>query len=215
MDYIDSLQVDGWQSLQAAAREAMASKQQFAAWLEQLTIARRECMRSVFGKILARMKDTGFDENGLEFSILWPYESGAKHCVKVPPEDDQEWFLVLKDKEWSAIFAVATNMCLETPSYRYRKIPAAPWDGAKMLSTFVLPNISGIVPSTAENRPGKEWQIKHLEWYWNGEVGGKVRFSAWKVPDAATELKFPRSRFHRVPRRFWSLLPRTSQALVH
>ncbi|KAH6889436.1 hypothetical protein B0T10DRAFT_487973 [Thelonectria olida] len=207
MAYINSLRMDGWPQLQAAAMEAMASKDQFATWSEQLTSAQLRCMQDVFSRLLVCLKDTGFDKNGLEFSILWPYESDARFCVKVPPEEDHEWCQMLKDKEWSATFAVATNLCLEAPAYRCRQMAAGEWRGAKMLSTFMLPSLVGINPSTTKHRPGEAWQIEHDKRYWNGKVGEKVQFLARKKHNPVTKLEIQRNRLEIVPKRFWSLLP--------
>lgn len=207
MPYVDSLRVDGWVSLQAVAKDAMTSKHKFAAWSEQLTLAELKCMQNVFSRLLQCLKDTGFDSNGLEFSILCPYESDARFCLKVRPEHDHEWCEMLKDKEWCATFAVATNRCLEAPLHKCRQKKASEWEGVRLLSTHMLPSLAGINPSAVKFRPGSAWKIEHDKRYWNGKIGEKVQFVARKKNDEVTKLEYQRNRLDLVPKRFWSLLP--------
>ncbi|RSL92213.1 hypothetical protein CEP52_013946 [Fusarium oligoseptatum] len=102
MDYVGSLSVKGWKDLKGLAKDAMESKERFAKWSDELTDEQRTCVQNVFWHVLNRLKDTGFDEDGDQFSILWPYESDANRCVKVKPRNEHEWLTVLEDKEWSA-----------------------------------------------------------------------------------------------------------------
>ncbi|KAI9148867.1 LOW QUALITY PROTEIN: Glycogen synthase kinase 1 [Paramyrothecium foliicola] len=207
MPYVDSLRIDGWVKLQTAAREAMVSKQRFAAWSGQLSSDQLKCMQNVFSRVLLCLKDTGFDSNGLEFSLLCPYDSETRFCFKVRAEDDHEWCEMLKDKEWSATFAVATNRCLEVPLHHCRQMETAMWDGIKLLSTHMLPSLAGINPSTVRSLPGGAWQIEHDKRYWNGKIGEKVQFLARKDHNKTTKLEYQRNRLDLVPKRFWSLLP--------
>ncbi|KJZ68254.1 hypothetical protein HIM_12358 [Hirsutella minnesotensis 3608] len=204
MNYVGSLKIAGWERLRADAMVAMASKQQFATWSEQLKPEQWKCMQDVFGKLLMRLKDTGFDENGTQFSILWPCGLGANRCVSFPPDGDQGWCRMLKDEEWTATFAVATNLCLETPSCKCRNTEAAGWRGGKMLSTFVLPSFTGINPSTVTNHPATTWQVEHGKWYWIGKIGG-LRVSARKIPDEVTELELSRNLSNMVSKLLRSL----------
>lgn len=209
MGYIHSLRIDGWSELQAAATAAMISTENFRAWSETLTLPELKCMQTVFSKTLTCLKDTGFDKTGLSFAILWPNDSDARFCVKVPSEGDHEWCEMLKDTAWSATFAVATNRCIEAgSSHKCRQAKAAEWCGAKVLVTSMLPSLFGISPSTVKQLPGTQWQIEHDKRYWNGGVGQKVQFRAEKENTAAiARLGIERNKLQGMPKRFWSMLP--------
>ncbi|RSL88571.1 hypothetical protein CEP51_001657 [Fusarium floridanum] len=193
MNYVDSLHVKGWKDLREAAKEAMESKERFAKWSDELTDTQRKCVQDVFWHVLNRLKDTGFDVDGDQFSILWPYRSDANRCVKVKPRHDHEWLTVLEDKEWSATFAVATNLCLATTKHRCRGEKKAQWPGVKTLSTSMWLLHSSQDPPSDGNHSGVERQIENERWYWNGEKNSRTWFSAQKSNGAIAELGFKNS----------------------
>ncbi|RSL67642.1 hypothetical protein CEP53_002914 [Fusarium sp. AF-6] len=192
MDYVGSLSVKGWKDLKGAAKDAMESKERFAKWSDELTDEQRTCVQNVFWHVLNRLKDTGFDEDGDQFSILWPYKSDANRCVKVKPQREDEWLTVLEDKEWSATFAVATNLCLVTTRHACRGERKAVWEGVKTLSTSMWLLHSSQHTQSDGNHSGVE-QIENERWYWNGKKNSRTWFSAQKSNGAIAELGFGNS----------------------
>lgn len=202
MDYVRSLNIDNWGEFEEQAIEAMASKAKFTKWESQLVPESRACMEKMVDKLLTRLKDTGFDKNGVELAVLWPNKTEAEFCVKIPPEGEQAWCRMLRDTEWSTTFAVATNSCLVAPSVKCRGDESL-WGGMNMLATFVYPSFAGSVPSTGK-RPEKTWQIRHHRLYWNGEIGGKVTFFSRKVSKRVAELEFYPNWLDVIPSKLWS-----------
>ncbi|KAK1844994.1 hypothetical protein CCHR01_12357 [Colletotrichum chrysophilum] len=204
IDYIGGLKIPGWKELEGQARRAMMSKESFCEWDSKLTpdSESRKCMVKVVDKLLRRLRDTGFDKNGIRFVLLWPNKSEAHHCVRLAPEGDQAWCRMLKDKEWSTTFAVATNLCLEASSYKCRDGQTV-WGGMKTLSTFMFYS----EPGGSSTICAKTWQINDDRWYWSGETGGKVMFLARKKPEKVAELDFYRRRLNVLPKRLWSFIP--------
>ncbi|KAH7231110.1 hypothetical protein BKA59DRAFT_488822 [Fusarium tricinctum] len=203
--YIDNLNVDGWEALKTRATSASRRDHGFTEWAQKLNKDEKRCMQTIFGKLLNLLKDTGFDESGRYFSILWPQDSDARFCVKIRPEEDQLWCSMLKDSEWCATFAVATSLCLETPEHKCRKTTVAKWCGVKMLSTVVCPNFSGTIPSTIPTRYSEaQWQLENKKRYWIGKCGGEVFLVVRKLPSLVTELEVRRNRLPEpVASRLW------------
>lgn len=190
MNYIDSLHISGWRELKQGARVAMASKELFSEWSDRLSDEERACAQKVFWHVLNCLKDTGFDRNGDNFSILWPYESDTSYCVKVEPKYEQEWFAILKDKEWSATFAVATDLCLETAEHSCRNKEEAEWTEPKILLTSMYLRVPVQDRRLIKTSSEIAWQIEDGNWYWSGERNATGWFLARKVAGAVTKLEF-------------------------
>jgi hypothetical protein len=194
--YVDSLNIDGWEALTTKAKSAIRRDHGFTEWSQKLKKDEMQCMRHIFTKLLHLLKDTGFDRSGKHFSILWPYDSDARFCVKIHPEKDQFWCSMLKDSEWCATFAVSTSLCLETEKHKCQKTAAAKWCGGKLLSTIVCPNLSEIIPSPISTSiPIAEWQLQDNKAYWIGKPGGDIWVMARKMSNSITELNVKRNRF--------------------
>ena len=97
--YVDNLSIDGWEKLKTKATPAIRGDRRFTEWTQTLEQDERQCMQTIFEKLLELLKDTGFDQSGKHFSILWPYDSDARFCIKIRPEKDQLWWSILKDSE--------------------------------------------------------------------------------------------------------------------
>ncbi|RMJ14709.1 hypothetical protein CDV36_005607 [Fusarium kuroshium] len=188
MDYVDDLGVGGWEDLKKEAKDAMGSKERFAEWSKELTFEQRTCVQEVFLKVLECLNDTGFDEDGKVFSILWPYGLDATRGVKVVRNEDK-WLGVLEDNEWTATFAVATNLCLATTKHPCRGERKALWPGVKTLST----SMRLLQPPSDRNHSVVERQIENGRWYWNGDKNSRTSFSAQKSNGGIAELGFQNS----------------------
>jgi ankyrin repeat protein len=194
--YIDSLNVDGWETLRAKATSAIRGDLGFTEWSRTLKKDEMQCIRYIFTKLLDLLKDTGFDRSGKHFSVLWPHDSDARFCVKVRPEKDQLWCSMLQDNEWCATFAVTTSLCLETRNHKCRKTSAAKWCGGGLLSTIVCPNLTDSTPASISVIPSTtEWRLQDKKAYWIGKAGGDIWVMVRKQANSVTELEVKRNRF--------------------
>lgn len=200
--FADSLNIPGWTSPRQRAIAALCAEAGFSAWAAELNLIEPRCMRTVLGRLLHVLKDTGFDPSGKYFSILWPHGGEARFCVRIRPEKDKEqlWCSILQDSEWYATFAVLSSQCLETGAHLCRGGPAAPWRGGAMLSTVVCPNFTGGIPRLASGsffNPFRmqDWQLQHNEPYWVGKQGSQIWVVVRKGTRAVTELQVTRNRF--------------------
>jgi hypothetical protein len=201
LSFIDRLRVEAWEALKPQARLAFQGEIDFDNWIDTLSNAEASCIHFVFEKMLELLKDTGIDRNDKNLSVLWPHSADPYSCVKLCYDEHRLWFKMLKDSEWSATFAVATSLCLETSDHVCRRTVEAPWIGGGLLfSTAVCPNLSGTVPPAV---PVKEWQLRDSENYWIGKCGAEVWISVHKMPNSQTELHVKRNR---IPTKFWSRL---------
>lgn len=107
--YIDALNVDGWEALRTRAISVIRADHSFTEWSQTLMKGEMQCMRHIFSNLLDILQETGFDQSGKNFSILWPHYSDVRFCVQIRPQKDQLWCSMLRDCEWRATFAVTTS----------------------------------------------------------------------------------------------------------
>lgn len=196
VQYIDCSGIKGWSAIRKEAISTIEGSARLGSWIETLQDHEKECMKKVLTRLLNLLRDTGFDRGGKLFSILWPYNSDARFCVKIRPDDNQIWCNMLKESEWCATFAVLTSLCLEGPQHKCRNITCGQWSGGKLLSTVVCQNLSGTtsIPSDL-GASGITWQLKHNEKYWVGKPGGNIWVIVHKHGDAITELRVKNNSF--------------------
>lgn len=205
--FIDSLNIPGWDAIKSRAILAFRAEcPSFSEWAAMLTFTQKQCMRTVCNRLLHILKDTGFDQGGKYFSILWPHDNDARFCVKIRPEKDKDqlWCSMLQDSEWCASFAVISNQCLETGTHTCRRGTVAPWRGGAILSTVVCPNLTGGIsrPFGASSGPScltvqgmQYWELQHNKPYWVGKQGSQVWVVVRKGAGSVTELQVKRNRF--------------------